>query len=92
VIINLNIQASKEITNTCVMVIVALLDCQLSSMLNNLSLDLRNSVKPRSTTWFLKFVMIEYDDKHFENFDMTHGKFFQIGHQVITFIANKNTT
>lgn len=91
VIVNLNIQAPKEITNTCVMVVVALHDCQLSSMLNNLSINLRHWVKLRSTTWFLRFFMIEYDDKHFENFNMTHGKFFQIGHQLITFITNKNT-
>jgi hypothetical protein len=42
---------------------VALHELQLSFSLNLLSQELGHWVKPRNTTWFSKFLLIEFDEE-----------------------------
>ena len=49
-------------------------------------------VKPRSTTWFSRFVIEEYDDDRWSSlFRMTKASVFDLSHQLRPFIQKQNT-
>ena len=62
---------------------------------NNLILgdyELGYWVKPRSTTWFSRFVIEEYDDDRWSQmFRMTKASVFELSHQLRPFIEKQNT-
>ncbi len=72
--------------------IAALHHLQLQNCLLVLSQELGHWVKPRSTTWFSQFLLIEYDDDRLvENFRMTKTTLFRIANQLQPMLMKQNT-
>jgi hypothetical protein len=70
------IDKKENINNFC-FVVANLHENQSESALNSLPLNLGHWVKPRSTTWFSRFLMVENNDERWvENFKMTKDKLF----------------
>jgi hypothetical protein len=72
--------------------IAALYSCQLWNNLLLVDHELGYWVKPRSTTWFSRFVIEEYDDDRWSSlFRMTKASVFELSHQLWPFIQKQNT-
>jgi hypothetical protein len=72
--------------------IAALYSYQLWNNLLLVDHELGYWVKPRSTTWFSRFVIEEYDvDRWSSLFWMTKASVFELSHQLRPFIQKQNT-
>ncbi len=61
------------------LIFTALHEYQIMHALSLLFDDLGHWVKRKSITWFLRFLLIEFDEDHFvENFQMTKPTLFNI--------------
>jgi hypothetical protein len=72
------------------MFVVTINDFLMSCSLNVLSQELRYQVKPRSTTWFSKFLFTKYEnDQWVENFMMLKSTLFQIADRLSSTLLKK---
>ena len=72
--------------------IAALYSYQLWNNLFLVDLELGYWVKPRSTTWFSRFVIEEYDDARWSSlFRMTKADVFELSNQLRSLIEKQNT-
>ncbi len=78
-----NFNPILEMNTRFLLTIIMLHHLQLCNSLLVLSQDLGHWVKPRSTTWFSWFLLIEYDDDRWvKKFKMTKTTLFRITNQL----------
>ena len=82
----------RHIDNMYSISIAALYSFQLWNNLLLLDHELGYWVKPRSTTWFSRFVVEEYDDARWSSlFRMTKSSVFELSNQLRPLIQKQNT-